>query len=326
MKKLQIVVIIIIALSGKVSAQSGIHRDWIKIVDSAAFSPRADHQLITYENQLFLIGGNNSEGKSLSDIWSSSDMLTWKFIRSDLEFKGGTAVVFLGKIWIINAEGKSVWNSLDGINWEKVSVIDNAAEFGTSAVVFKNKIWLTGGADVINAYLPDGVLNPDRKVIWKNDVWSSGDGINWKKENTPACFSDRSDHSIIVFDDKIWVLCGQSGPNKNDIWNSCDGINWKLIGNAPFTARHVCEVVNFENRIWVIGGFAFNSSGFPVLLDDVWNSCDGVKWNEVSHSHNIGTRMEHQVVAFKDQIWLIAGQCGDFPKQSVKNDIWILGK
>jgi hypothetical protein len=301
-----------------------IDRKWTKVADSADFSSRSNHQIVTFKNRLWIIGGTYSNGKPGKDIWSSDDAINWKLVSDSLKFEGGSAVVFRDKLWLINAGGKTNWNSPDGIHWQKVSSNLNWSEYGTCTAVFKNKIWLTGGADVINAYQANGELNPDRRIVWKNEIWSSLDGVEWKKENTDSCFSIRSHHSMAVYDDRLWIFCGQSGPNKNDIWNSTDGLNWKFISNAPFRARHVCETVVFENKLWVIGGFGFDDSMFPILLDDVWNTSDGKNWKQVTPSSPFGPRMEHKAFVFSNLIWVIGGQCGKFPDQLPRNDIWIL--
>lgn len=306
--------------------KSSFDTTWIKAADTSDFSPRSNHQIVIFQNRLWLIGGTYPNGKAAKDVWSSNDAVNWKLISDSLKFEGGSAIVFQDKIWLINAVGKTNWNSSDGIHWQKVSSNVNWAEYGTCSAVFKNKLWLTGGADVMNTYLANGELNPDRQIIWKNDIWSSSDGIDWKKENTDSCFSNRSHHSMVFYEDKLWILCGQAGPNKDDIWCSTDGFNWKLISRAPFRARHVNETVVFENKIWVIGGFGFDDTMYPILLDDVWNSLDGKNWKQVTISSPFGPRMEHKSFVFNNMIWVIGGQCGTFPDQIPKNDIWRLQK
>jgi N-acetylneuraminic acid mutarotase len=301
-----------------------LERSWTKIAETPNFSPRSNHQIVSFKDGLWLIGGTFPDGKPAKDIWCSEDAINWKMVSDTLNFEGGTAIVFQDKIWLINANGKTNWSSPDGINWKKESSNIDWAEYGTSSAVFQNKIWLTGGADVYNTYLANGELNPDRRVEWKNEVWSSADGIYWKKENTDSCFTIRSHHSMAVYGDKLWILCGQSGPNKNDIWNSTDGRNWKLVSEAPFRARHVCETVVFENQLWIIGGFGFNDNMYPILLDDVWNTSDGKNWKQVTISSPFGPLMEHKAFVFNNMIWVVGGQCGKFPDQVARNDIWHL--
>jgi len=325
MKILNIVTITlsILFLDGN-ATHFAIGQEWTEITNSAGFCPRSDHQLVAFDGKIWLIGGRKQNGEPTGDIWYSKDAVNWNLASGELPVEGGNAVIFQDKIWLINCNGRSVWNSQDGIHWDKVSAIEKAPEFGTRAVVFKGKIWMSGGADVYNTYLPDGTLNPNREIVWKNCVFSSSDGINWKEESTNSCFSVRSDHSMIVYDDKVWIIFGQSGPNKNDVWNSTDGVTWNLVSTAPFRARHVSETIIFRNKIWVFGGFAFNDSNHPVLLDDVWNTSDGILWKEVSHSAPFGRRMEHRVTVFNGRIFLIGGMCGTFPDQLAKNDIWIM--
>jgi dihydrofolate reductase len=301
-------------------AQIDNNTGWKKAVDSAAFSPRAKHLLVLFKDKLWLIGGHDSN-HNFNDVWYSDDGINWILAanKTGFEIKYGTKVfVFNEKLWLII--DNNIWNSPDGIQWEKVSTV--ASLCAGEITVFDNKIWITGGAEVINPYLADGKLNPARKVIWKNDIWVSSDGIDWTKVKSQKSFSERCDHSLLVFKNKMWIVAGQSGPNKNDIWCSDDGINWEFICYSPFTARHVTQVVSFDNKLWVIGGFAMNNSGYPILLSDIWNSEDGRNWEQITNNAPFSTRQEHQVIIFKNKIWLIGGYSGTFNNRIYKNDIW----
>ena len=71
-------------------------------------------------------------------------------------------------------------------------------------MVYDNKLWVLGGQD---------------SNEFKNDIWASADGINWKEAPPESNFSERAGHTSLVFKNKIWVMGGEDGSNyKNDVW------------------------------------------------------------------------------------------------------------
>ena len=61
---------------------------------------------------------------------------------------------------------------------------------------------------------------------YKNDVWSSSDGVTWTQESASAAFPVRADHQVVAFNNKLWLIGGYDGSRKNDVWSSSDGVNW----------------------------------------------------------------------------------------------------
>jgi hypothetical protein len=111
-----------------------------------------------------------------------------------------------------------VWSSSDGAIWE---LAIEEAPFGKrnfhQAMAFKDKLWVIGGIDE----------DENGNAQFKNDVWSSTDGINWELEIENALFSPRGFHKALIFDNKIWVIGGGGDTGSvNDIWYSEDGMEW----------------------------------------------------------------------------------------------------
>ena len=127
----------------------------------------------------------------------------------------------------------------------------------TSRKRFGKKIWVIGGSD-------------GNKL---NDIWASSDGLTWEEVTTNAPFSERSFHTSVVFDDKIWVIGGWNGGSSfvtNDVWSSIDGITWLEASpeqGASFPARFVHTSLVFDNKIWVIGGSTFNPDNDVLYMD-----------------------------------------------------------
>lgn len=127
-------------------------------------------------------------------------------------------------------------------------------------------------------------------------------------------FSERSGHQAAVFNNKLWVIGGETEYGYvNDVWSSTDGVAWKgELKEAPFSARDGHQVVVFQNKLWLIGGGDDESTH-----NDVWSSADGVRWNLEQPSASFSPRSEHQVVVYKDELWLVGG--GDVGSL---NDVW----
>jgi hypothetical protein len=149
-----------------------------------------------------------------------------------------------------------VWSSATGGNWTRLTP---SAPFGprwnAAAVVFKNRIWVIGGAS--SGYAPAG---------YKDDAWSSANGTDWTLETAHTGFTPRMLHSAFVYGTKIWVVGGRATPDgaavtfEHDVWNSSDGIVWtRVTGAAAFAPRmgHACLVHDDGTgpRIWLIGGY-----------------------------------------------------------------------
>jgi len=181
-----------------------------------------------------------------------------------------------------------------------------SARNGSFAIVMNNKIYLIGGYDDTNRL---------------NDVWSSTDGITWTEiltdTGSPGAnqFSQRSYFGCIVYDEKIWVIGGDGNSSNrlNDVWSSTDGITWTevLANNATppttqFDRRHSHGLLVFDNKMWVIGGWATNTSVY--YANDVWSSTDGITWTEVTSSASfLGKRIIQQCCVFDNKMWVLGG-------------------
>jgi hypothetical protein len=193
---------------------------WMKVKDHAEWSPRKGHELIEFNNKLWLIGGASAvdefrAGKDfLNDVWVSDYGLTWTLVTSDSGLPAvdnPNVVVFQNKMWLIGGGGIAhTWNSADGKNWTKVvEQPEWAPRWDYGILVFDDKLWVFGGreADPRKAY---------------NDLWHSADGIHWFSQDEHAPWTPRSGGHSIVFKDRLWIFSGKhTGSTHNwnkDIW------------------------------------------------------------------------------------------------------------
>ncbi len=170
-------------------------------------------------------------------------------------------------------------------------------------VVFKKGVWAVGGSNTNTPPYTPG-----------SDVWSSSDGKNWKLVQSNL-FSSRSEHSLLVYKNKMWVIGGfdASGNVLNDIWNSSNGVDWQRV--ARFT--NIGDIGNnssviFRDRIYVFIGDGQTST-------KVWSTSDGVAWR-LESSGAFPVRNYTQTIVFKNQLYVVGGW--DRDNGTYSNDVW----
>jgi hypothetical protein len=235
-------------------------------VNGKNFSTRQGHSSVVFAGKIWVIGGQNSTGGYLNDVWNSSDGETWTQAANG-PFTARifhTSVVFDNKIWVIggctNSDTGTVVNdvwSYDGSNWARVTANGGfPARYRHTSVVFGGKIWIIGGSG------SSGRLN---------DVWYSENGREWHEATANAAFTARYAHASVAFNNRMWVIGGYGisrGGNMcfNDVWYSANGIDWyKATGSAAFCVRTDFTSVVFNNTMWVIAGENDISK-----LNDIW--------------------------------------------------------
>lgn len=200
--------------------------DWIKAVKQVPWEEREGQKIIEFNKKLWLIGGvNYMSRKTFNDVWVSDDGLHWESVATSTAWEprwDHDIVVFRNKIWIMggmNLDKKNysdIWKSEDGKNW---TLVNDKAPWGKrqghGLIVFKDLMWLIGGL------VSDDKNNEDNKENL-NNVWYSSDGENWKHPEIKELWKTREDHTVIVFDNKIWILGGMDKDFNwtNDIWHS----------------------------------------------------------------------------------------------------------
>lgn len=99
--------------------------------------------------------------------------------------------------------------------------------------------------------------------------------------------------------------------------------NFTLLNNSAIPnedGRSGHQTVNYNGKIWIIGGAVRKSDGTGGEYNDVWNSDDsGTTWSMVKdNTPEIGfTRSdEHQAVVFRNEIWVLNGNRNTTHKSS----------
>jgi hypothetical protein len=301
--------------------------DWVKVTDRAGWQPRDSSGEVVFNDRLWLLGGwFDSYHAPPRDVWSSRDGKTWDLVTREAPWRYSDlpmTLAFRGRMWMMggwyngrlpgHGAGNEVWSSADGARWEKVTASAGwSARLAAGAVVFKDRMWVIGGTE-------DYYFGDDKSL--KNDVWSSADGKEWRRETAAAPWSPRAYHAAVVHDGKIWVLGGGNYVPRyqalNDVWCSAGGVRWERVTeHAPWPPRIWFSAATYRDRLWVLGGWSNNPAK---NWGDVWYSRDGKTWTQLRSRVTWKERHEHSAYVFKDRLWVAGGHA-----QPLSSEVWSL--
>lgn len=191
-----------------------------------------------------------------------------------------------------------------------------SARDSMAELVFDDKIWILGGW--LNSHSA-----PPR------DVWSSADGKQWNQVTHEAPWIHSDFSMAVTFRERMWFMGGWYNGRlpdhsaSNQVWSSRNGRNWRQeTKNASWTPRSASAVVEFQGKMWLLGGtenyyFGDQSS----LRNDVWSSTDGKDWQLVTEQAPWAPRAYHKAAVLNDRLYLYGG--GNYvPEYAAFNDVW----
>ena len=290
-------------------------------IDPAAFGNRAWPGFLEYQDKLWIIAGSYRTGER-TDMYSSSDGETWT-LEGTVDFQGRHAAEFVvvgdyiymtGGYTLVNGiEGgngykRAVWR-FDGTSWTNLGNATFAARNHFVFLYFDSKLWVIGGYNHVGG------------TTYKNDVWSSPDGITWTEETAAAGFAGRYGHRGVVFDGKMYIMGGADATQEyNDVWSSADGITWveeSAAAVSPFSARYDFDAVVHDDKIWIFAGGTLLSGFF----NDAWYSSDGIDWTRfIAAITGFETRRGLRAAAFINKIFVTCGL--DALATTYYRDVW----
>jgi len=220
-------------------------------VDSVYWYPRMNHSCIAVTQNdtswLYIIAGSsqipdhNARYSMIyfSDAWRSADGVNWtRLYNNDYGIRASQAVAVdtaAGRIYIqggshgviFDSENNEthplpdwqwLWSTTDGYNW----IAENdTAEFSQSylyrtehqMVWFHNTLWGLPGAT--NSTTHFHFAQESQYTFWRVDA-----GNLWSVDSKGSDFDARYSYGLLVFDDKVWVMGGDTNANgpANDVW------------------------------------------------------------------------------------------------------------
>jgi hypothetical protein len=206
---------------------------WTRHADGG-FTSRVAHDLVVFNNKLWVIGGNVAPAGGSNDVWSTTNGENWTRETASAAFSprfSHRALVLNNVLFVIAGNSGTVgltdvWRSTDGVNWTAAQA--NAFPTGRSrhaAAVSGNRMYVIGGAS-----------DDTFEAVRYNDVWSSADGITWRQDVTAAPFEGRALHGLAVRNNELFVIGGLGWSFLNDVWRSSDGVSWRLGFSHPITS------------------------------------------------------------------------------------------
>lgn len=202
---------------------------------------------------------------------------------------------------------QAIWESADGLNWQKHDKADWGERISMIYVYFKDTLWMFGG-----------MMYPNKKFM--NDIWFSADGISWKQAPINAEWQPRKGHTIVVFKNKLWLFGGSNGvasdlsPNNflNDIWSSEDGKHWTSEkASGEWFPREYPKVLVFNNALYMLGGQGYG---------DVLKSANGKDWTLITAKAEWNKRYDYGALVYDNKFWIFGGR-EEIPANAY-NDIW----
>ena len=246
-------------------------------------------------------------------------MCSSDLIHSDLPMTAS----FAGRIWMMggwhngrlpgHSATNSVWSSVDGRTWRlETAAAGWSPRLAAGCVEFKGRLWILGGTG--NYY-----FGTDDDL--RDDVWSSADGREWRRETAHAGWSPRAYHQAVVHGGRIYVLGGGNYTPayhaRNDVWSSADGVTWRRESSAaPWAPRLWFAAAAYRGRLWVLGGWSKDPS---TDWADVWTSEDGRDWERLTAGTIWKGRHEHSSFVFKDRLWVAGGHA-----RPLSGEVWSL--
>ena len=242
------------------------------------------------------------------------EVATWSLVTNDAGWLARDScgeLVYKDQLWIFGgwfnsyeAPPRDVWSSADGRSWSQVT---QAAPWIHSdlpmTLTFQDRMWLMGGW--FNGRLPGHSAT--------NSVWSSTNGMDWRRDAVHANWTPRLAAASVVFKGRMWILggtenyyFGDAGSLKNDVWSSIDGQRWELATDAAaWKPRAYHQAVVLNGRMYVMGGGNYVPE--YEAFNDVWSSDDGVNWRQETAAAPWHSRLWFSAVTYRDHIWVLGG-------------------
>jgi len=314
---------------------------WECVTDNAPFAPRDGAGALAFAGRMWLLGGWNPRDKEHfpnicnNEVWSSEDGRTWTLERAntfgtdrfdpDTDWEGrhtaGYAVL-RGRMWIVGGDANQkhyqpdVWSSADGVSWTRANP-DRPVPWGPRAlhhaVSFRDRLWVMGGQT-----MPGFAPAEERFYA---DVWASSDGARWECVQPAPLWPGRGMiGGSAVLGGRMFLLGGGTYDTPqtrmrllyNDVWSSADGVHWqRVLERAPWAPRQYHEVAVWDDKLWVLEGFAGGEN-----RNDVWFSPDGGTWTELEDTP-WPPRHAASVFVHRDALWMVAGN-------NMTSDVWRL--
>ncbi len=250
------------AINGHFGWYSDNGINWVSspITPSTLTTFRRGHTVTLFNDELYLIGGENASEDAYGDIWKSSDGTNWTNVHTLAPFgliPDHATLVLNNKMYVIAGNratnNTEVWSTVNGTDWVQETANAFTGRAGQKGIVFNDAMYIIGGEDIGANKL--------------NEIWTSTNGVSWTQISSIP-FSGRNAHSVTEYDNKVWVIGGKdtSTDYNGEIWYSENMTDWiEYTGTTPSDEGLNSHSVLFYNgKMWLFGGYQDESGAVGV--------------------------------------------------------------
>jgi hypothetical protein len=110
---------------------------------------------------------------------------------------------------------------------------------------------------------------------------------------------------ILSHANRLFMIGDGAAPTSG--YESMDGVRWREFQHdARWGIRYKAADVSFRGALWRVGGFVQDGPK-RTLMNDVWRSVDGRRWEAVLENAPWAPRSNAHLVVLRDTMWLIGG-------------------
>lgn len=226
--------------------------NWTKVVTNAPWLERADFNLFTFNNKLWIIGGENVKNSTyLNDVWSSIDGINWVKVTDHGPWatrKQMSVNVHNNKLYLIGGHSttnwhlyQDIWESSNGKDWKQVGTINDTL-LGTqqsrqginehTIIRLKDTYYLIAGnlASIFTAHIR--VLKSKNMIDWEiaieNTLWKD---ISYIYFGNLRPFVFKGNLIFLLYTGPIKIsntgnIQNDYKPAEHRMYVSKDGTNW----------------------------------------------------------------------------------------------------
>lgn len=263
------------------------------------------HQTLSYNGDLYNIGGNNAAGSVKKVYKSTNDGATWSEVGTDalpMAIEDHIACVADGKMIIFGGsnggtlpeqEQSGVYSSTNGSTWTKRGDLP-VTLVGHQVIVDGDYVYISGGSTQ---------AVPSRKIYRS----LATDLATWAEVGTDAMPGARVCHAYVLHSDGYqYIVGGYSTPGNvltqhNTVWKSTDhGVNWTSVGTLP-NAQSYHMGISIDGHILITGGY--DGSGKKTA----YISADGATWETYDASWMPYTVHQHTMFYHANYVYMVGG-------------------
>ncbi|MEQ1604336.1 MAG: hypothetical protein ABL999_05655 [Pyrinomonadaceae bacterium] len=145
-------------------------------------------------------------------------------------------------------------------------------------------------------------------VALNNGAWVSNDGRKWTKTLLPDSGLNSAYQKFVNFNGAIYALGSLTGNYERfaistKILRTKDLNTWETLAETSNLPQRIFYGMTvFDEKMWMLGGYDGKQ-----YHNDVWNSTDGVHWNQLVAKAPWSPRNVSVITVFNNKLWMFGG-------------------